>query len=356
MALGLATQGRGKVSPNPLVGAVIVKGGQVVGRGYHKGQGQPHAEIEAIDNAGSSNVQGGALYVNLEPCSHKGRTGPCVKKVVAAGIQRVFIGRQDPNQLVDGKGILALKEAGVDVVTGLLENDATRINEVYFKYITTGIPFVIMKAAVSLDGKIAGKGGASKWISCEKSRALVHRIRAGVDAIMVGAGTIAVDDPQLTVRLPSEPEARSPRPVILDEKLNIKPTASVLKHPARPIIATVKGSSTESHRKALTDKGAEILDVSDKDGLVNLKAVLKSLGKMEISSVLVEGGATLFSSIIREKLVDKAYLFYAATFIGDDGGKSLILGPAVDKMSKAKKCTIEGVTRIGDDVLMEVRF
>ncbi|MGB9630123.1 MAG: bifunctional diaminohydroxyphosphoribosylaminopyrimidine deaminase/5-amino-6-(5-phosphoribosylamino)uracil reductase RibD, partial [Thermodesulfobacteriota bacterium] len=285
-ALRLAEKGRGRTSPNPMVGAVLVKMGRVIGEAYHQKAGEPHAEILALKQAGE-NARGATLYLNLEPCTHYGRTPPCAPSVILSGVRRVVIGMEDPNPLVRGRGVESLKNAGIEVTLGILEKDSQRLNEAFTKYIQTKEPFVILKVASTLDGKIATRSGDSKWISGELSRRWVHRLRNQVDGVVVGIGTILKDDPLLTSRIRG---GRDPYRIILDSRLRIPEEARVLKeNPAKTILAITELASDEKLAR-LEGRGVRILRFDSEEERVPLRPLLTRLGEMGMMSILVEGG------------------------------------------------------------------
>jgi diaminohydroxyphosphoribosylaminopyrimidine deaminase/5-amino-6-(5-phosphoribosylamino)uracil reductase len=352
IALSLAKRGRGKVSPNPLVGAVLVKNGQIVGKGFHRRAGEPHAEVNALHDAGDK-AEGADLYINLEPCCHYGKTPPCTDALIAHKIKRVFVGMVDPNPLVSGKGIKRLIKAGVQVTTGILEGEARKLNEVFTKYTTEKMPFVIMKVASTLDGKIATRDGDARWITGEKARTFVHQLRNEVDAILVGVGTVKRDDPQLTTRLPHG-RGRDPHRIILDTHLTI-PLSSKLLHldsQARTIIATAQHASSGKARK-LKGLAATILTVPTLRGRTNLKALLKKLGTRDITSVMVEGGRETITSFLEQGLVDKLYLFYAPKIIMGKEAVGITGGPGKALIQEAIRVNDVTVRRMGDDILIE---
>jgi diaminohydroxyphosphoribosylaminopyrimidine deaminase/5-amino-6-(5-phosphoribosylamino)uracil reductase len=354
-AITLAKTARGNTSPNPLVGAVIVKKGEIIGAGCHKKAGLPHAEINAINNAKKS-VKGASLYLNLEPCCHHGRTPPCADAVIKAGIKEVYIGMLDPNPLVAGKGVKKLKANGIKVVAGILKEECERLNESFIKFITKKTPFVILKSAATLDGKTATKKGDSKWITNEKSRAFVHRLRSETDAIMVGSGTLKSDDPLLTARVKGK-KPKNPVRVILDTKLKIKKGANVLKDmgSARTIIFTAKDADLKKV-KAITDTGASVITVGLKDGRLDLKKVLKRLYKEDITSVLVEGGSELHSSFVREKLADKMYLFLAPKLLPGSDATPVFSGVSKDLIKNAISVNLNSIKRFDEDLMVEFYF
>lgn len=351
-ALVLAEKARGKTSPNPLVGALVVKDGEIVGRGYHQKAGGPHAEVFALEEAGGK-AQGATLYVTLEPCSHYGRTPPCTEKIIASGVKKVVAAMVDPNPKVAGLGLQQLRKAGIEVEIGLCEDEAKRLNQVFLKYISTGKPFVILKTGMSLDGKIATRNGDSKWITSEESRAYVHQIRDQVDAIMVGIGTILKDDPQLTTRLPAGP-GNDPIRIIVDSSAQIPVSCKVLNQQssAETIIATTTKASPEKI-SLLEAKGARILVVEEKNGHVNMHKLMDQLGKLEITSLLVEGGSSINGAVIRDKLVDKVFFFIAPKIIGGEKAPSPIGGIGVETMKEVVRLKDYQMRPIGSDFLIE---
>src|SRR5512136_472792 len=298
--LRLAEKGRGRTSPNPMVGAVLVKDNKVVGDGYHTKAGEAHAEIVALQRAGEG-ARGATLYLNLEPCAHYGKTPPCAPRVVEEGVKRVVIGMEDPNPLVRGKGMEILRGAGLDVDVGIQEKECWRLNEAFCKYILQKVPFVILKVAATLDGKIATRNGDSKWISGEASRRLVHRLRDQVDGVVVGIGTVLKDNPLLTTRIRG---GRDPYRIVLDSRLRIPEEANVIgTSPSKAIIAATELASREKIEK-LEERGVRILILDSREGRVDLKACLSKLGEMGITSLLVEGGSHINGSLLDEGLFD----------------------------------------------------
>jgi diaminohydroxyphosphoribosylaminopyrimidine deaminase/5-amino-6-(5-phosphoribosylamino)uracil reductase len=350
-AITLARKGLGRTSPNPLVGAVVVvRKGTIIGQGFHQKAGGPHAEPIAIAQAGKA-AKGATLYVNLEPCNHLGRTPPCTQAVLESGIKKVVFGLSDPNPRVKGGGADWLRSQGVEVVQGVLEEDCRRLNEVYIKWISTGLPFVILKAAVSLDGRIATRTGDSKWISNERSRVLVHRIRNQVDGILVGIGTVVKDDPSLTVRLPRG-EVKNPLRIVLDPRLRISPEARILEGPAQTLI--VSGTRVLDYKKRkLEERGAEILSLPDRDGRVSIQDLLIHLGRRGITSLLVEGGAEVYSSFLNEHQVDKLILFIAPCLIGGRKAVGMIGGTGIAYMNEAIRFKEMNVKLWSGDILVE---
>lgn len=350
-ALELAARARGRTSPNPMVGACVVKDGKIAGCGFHRRAGAPHAEVQALQDAGEQ-ARGATLYVNLEPCCHHGRTGPCTEAVIQAGIARVVVAMADPNPLVAGKGIGALQDAGVEVTPGVLEDEARELNEVFIKYITTGLPFVVAKAAVSLDGKIATRTGRSKWITGEAARAYGHRLRDWYDAIMVGIGTVLADDPSLTTRLPGG-GGRDPVRVIVDSQARTPLKARVLTQSsgAATLIATTAGAPL-ARVELLRQAGAKVL-VAGAGPRVDLAGLLKILVQEGITSVLIEGGAAVHGSALAERIVDKAAWFIAPKIIGGREAPGAVGGEGVNDPSEAAELERLKISRLGPDLCVE---
>ncbi|HHT47581.1 MAG TPA: bifunctional diaminohydroxyphosphoribosylaminopyrimidine deaminase/5-amino-6-(5-phosphoribosylamino)uracil reductase RibD [Firmicutes bacterium] len=351
MALDLARRGLGKTNPNPMVGAVIVKGGEVVGTGFHEKVGERHAEVIALDEAGER-ARGATLYVNLEPCSHFGRTPPCVDAIIAAGVRKVVVACADPNPLVAGSGIRKLQEAGIKIKTGVLEEKAIRLNEVFFKYITTKMPFVVVKAAMTLDGKIATVAGKSRWISGEKSRKFVHRLRTMSDGIMVGINTVLNDDPQLTPRLGDE-NGRTPARIIVDSRGRLPLDANVVRTAFRTktILATT-GLASRDKIEALRSSGVEVLVLPSRDGRVDLHELMLALGKKAISVLLVEGGGTINYSLLDENLIDKVYFFVAPMFLGGESAPTPLEGAGVDQVDDSWLVEDMEIRQLDKDLLI----
>ena len=352
LALSLAKRAIGLTSPNPLVGAVVVRGKEIVGTGYHKRAGLPHAEIIALGEAGEK-AKGSTLYVTLEPCVHYGRTPPCVDSIVRSGIKRVVIAMTDPNPLVSGKGIEALRRAGLQVKTGVLEQEARRLNEAYCVYMEKGRPFFIVKGALSLDGKIATRTLDSKWITNEVSRAYVNRLRGIVDGIMVGINTVVADNPLLIPRL-SRPR-RYPLRVVLDSGLRIPLSCEIVKTSSRfRTIVFCTEPGVEEKVERLTEMGVEVVRVApDEAGKVSLRHVAEELGRRQIISVLVEGGGEVNWSLLKEGFVDKLLLFFAPLLIGGKQALSFLGGRGVDFVSEARRVEIGSIRRLKGDILVE---
>jgi diaminohydroxyphosphoribosylaminopyrimidine deaminase / 5-amino-6-(5-phosphoribosylamino)uracil reductase len=355
LALQLAERGRGKTRPNPMVGAVIVKGGEVIATGYHHKAGQPHAEAIALQRAGSS-ARGATLYVNLEPCGHTDkRTPPCTRAIIAGGIRRVVVAMRDPNPKVAGKGIRQLIRAGINVSAGLLRAEADRLNEVYSTWITSGRPFVTMKVAAGLDGKIAAAGGESRWITGEKARAYVYRLRSEADAVMVGIGTVLADDPRLTSRTNGNKRS-DPIRIVVDSRLRIPLESRILHLPsARTLLATTKQASNEKIRE-IEKLGAQVLVLEESSGRVNLAALMKELGRIEITHLLLEGGSELNASMLSEGLVDQVVFLIAPKIIGGRDAVSAVGGETLRPLSRAWRVRDLEVRRLGEDLLVRGRL
>lgn len=352
MALDLARRAMGRTSPNPMVGAVVVKDGRVVGQGYHARAGTPHAEINALQEAGAQ-AAGATLYVTLEPCCHHGRTGPCTEAVLAAGVSRVVAAMTDPNPLVAGRGLERLREAGVEVTVGVMEEEARQLNEVFIKYITTRRPFVVLKAAMSLDGKIATRTGESRWITGREARLEVHRLRDRYDAILVGVNTVLLDNPSLTTRLP-EGEGKDPVRIIVDSRARTPPQARVITQssPAPTIIAVTPDAPEENLRR-LEGAGAKILIVPGSGPRVDLAALMAELGRREITSVLIEGGAEIHASALEARIVDKVIWFIAPQIIGGRQAPGPVGGEGPARLAEAVELKEVSVDRYGPDICVQ---
>lgn len=351
-ALALAARARGRTSPNPLVGAVVVQGGEVVGEGYHQAAGGAHAEVHAINHAGAA-ANGGALYVTLEPCSHYGRTPPCTETIIQSGIAQVFAAHVDPNPKVGGNGIQELEKAGIRVHVGLCEPEARRLNEVFIKYIRTNQPFVILKSAMSLDGKIATASGESQWISSEASRLRGHEIRDTVDAVLVGVNTVLNDNPSLTTRLPGR-DGKDPTRIVVDSECRTPLTANVfnMDSDADTIIATTKRASEERITR-LEATGAKVVVVEEAENRVCLSSLIQVLGCQGITSVLIEGGAEVNASALKAGIVDKIMFFVAPKLIGGADAPSPIGGDGIQRLTEAPELRDVSVKLIDGDILVE---
>jgi diaminohydroxyphosphoribosylaminopyrimidine deaminase/5-amino-6-(5-phosphoribosylamino)uracil reductase len=349
--LDLARKGRGLTNPNPMVGAVVVKNGEVVSTGYHGYAGGPHAEYIALQKAGEK-ARGATLYANLEPCCHRGKTPPCVESIHAAGISKVVVAMKDPNPIVNGKGIDWLREKGIEVKVGVLEDKARRLNEVFIKYITTRRPFVIVKAAMSFDGKIATREGDSRWITGKKSRQMAHQLRNRADAIIVGINTILRDDPVLTTRL-TDREGRDADRVILDSRARLPLDAKVINPSSRAttMVAATEAAPPERCEK-LRERGVEILLLPSERGRVSLEALMIELGKRKYSSLLVEGGGTVNYSFLEENLIDKIYLFLAPIIFGGQSAPTPFAGEGIDVLKKAWMVSGLELKQYDEDLLL----
>jgi diaminohydroxyphosphoribosylaminopyrimidine deaminase/5-amino-6-(5-phosphoribosylamino)uracil reductase len=351
-ALSLARLALGQVSPNPAIGAVIVKNGEIVGQGYTQPPGSDHAEIVALKQAGER-ARGAMLYITLEPCCHFGRTPPCSKSIIAAGIAEVHFAMIDPNPLVCGRGQKELEQAGIKVISGEHAAEAAEVNEAFIKYITTGMPFVTAKFACSLDGKIATRTGDSKWITGDAARKQVHRLRYLSDAILTGANTVIMDDPALTVRLCEKggTTRKQPLRVIVDGAGRTPPTAKVFSEPGKTVV--VLGSMLNSGaRQALLKTGAEILELPSDSGVIDLRLVLQILGKREITSVLVESGGILLGSLFDSGLVDKVVVFVAPMVIGGMEAKPAVAGEGAARLVDCPRLKKTKVERCGEDIMI----
>ncbi|MDD5115497.1 MAG: bifunctional diaminohydroxyphosphoribosylaminopyrimidine deaminase/5-amino-6-(5-phosphoribosylamino)uracil reductase RibD [Candidatus Omnitrophica bacterium] len=349
LALKLALKAKGKTSPNPLVGALVVKKGRIIGKGFHARAGLAHAEIIALDQAGTK-AKDAVLYVTLEPCTHTGLTPPCVNRVIQSGVKEVVVGMIDPNPLNNGKGILLLKQNNIRVKVGALSGRLRKINESFIKYISTGIPLVTVKVAESLDGRIATFTGESKWITSDISRVFAHKIRKDYDAIMVGVNTVLRDNPRLNV----EPSQKQPVKVIIDSNLSTPENSEIFSGTGRVIIVTLPsrpGQETENRRR-LSAK-ATILEVKEKGGQINLRDALKKLARLKISSIIVEGGGTLIGSLFDERLVDKIMFFISPKIIGGKDAVSSVMGKGVRRPEQAIKLEGVKIRHFAEDILIE---
>jgi diaminohydroxyphosphoribosylaminopyrimidine deaminase / 5-amino-6-(5-phosphoribosylamino)uracil reductase len=352
LALKLALKAKGKTSPNPLVGAVVVKKGKIIGRGFHAKAGFAHAEILALDEAGKK-ARGGVLYVTLEPCAHTGRTPPCVDRIISSGIKEVVVGMIDPNPLNNGKGVTLLKQSNIKVRVGVLEEQLKAINESFIKYITARIPFVTVKVAESMDGRIATRTGDSKWISSDKSRAFAHRIRNDYDAIMVGVNTVLRDNPKLDPWFSQKKLLK----IIVDSNLSTPENANLFASGSPVIIITLPSRPGQEtpNREKLAAK-ARIIEAKDKDGQINLRDALKRLAVLQISNIIVEGGGTLIGSLFDEKLVDRILFFISPKIIGGKDAVSSVMGAGVKRVDQSVKLRELKVRRFGEDLLVSARI
>jgi len=349
-ALDLAARAIGRTSPNPVVGAVVVKDGEVVGEGYHEGAGRPHAEVCALKAAGEK-AHGATLYVTLEPCCHHGRTPPCTDAIISAGVKRVVAAMVDPDPRVRGRGLDLLRKAGVDISVGLLACKAVELNEPFVTFKTLGRPMVILKWAMTLDGKIASRTGASRWITGEEARRVVHRLRDRYDAVCVGVGTVLADDPALTCRIPG---GRNPVRVVLDSNLRTPQGALVIGRDGRCLIFTA--SDNREKRERLEEAGATVVRVAPTCAGVDISEVLARLGDMGILSLLVEGGAQVHGSFVAAGLVDRVYAFVSPKLMGGKTAPGPVGGPGATHPSEALPLgDIKVVEVEGGDLLITAR-
>ena len=352
--LKLARQAKGRTSPNPLVGAVIVKDGKIIGEGYHQKAGTPHAEIHAL-NAAGENAKGATLYTTLEPCCHWGRTPPCTEALMRAGITDVYIAAVDPNPSVAGKGARQLEKAGISIHVGVCKQEAEKLNEVHTKYIQTGLPFVILKVAMSLDGKIATTTGESQWITSEASRQRGHEIRDEVDAILVGRGTVERDNPALTTRLQGNRQGQDAIRIVMDSRARTPTDARIFNaESSAGVIVAVTPEAPSENVEALENSGAEVITVPEANGSVCFTSLMEILGKREITSILIEGGGEINASAIAAGIVDKVMCFVAPIIIGGRNAPGPIGGVGVSSLADVPRLQEVRITQILDsDVLIE---
>ena len=352
-ALELAERGWGHVSPNPMVGAVVVRDGEVVGEGWYEGpRGRPHAEVVALRRAGER-ARGATVVCTLEPCDHTGSTPPCTRSLIEAGVARVVVAARDPNPVVDGRGLRRLAESGIEVVAGPLSSEAHRLNAAFERHVTTGLPFVIWKTALSLDGRAAARDGTSRWISGPEARADAHRLRAWADAVVVGVGTVLADDPALTVRDAPAPGAATPLRVAVDSSGRLPADGRLFDGSAPTIVVTTE-AAPERRRAEWQGAGAEVM-VCDPDprGGVSLPALLSSLGKRDVQGVLLEGGPTLAWSAVRDGLVDRVVLYLAPILVGGAGAPGALAGAGFAPISEALGLDLVSAERVGADLRVE---
>ena len=355
IALELAKKGWGRTAPNPMVGALVVRDSQVVGRGYHETVGSAHAEVNALDDAGNK-AAGATLYVTLEPCNHTGRTPPCTEKILASGIKRVVVAMPDPNPDVTGGGTAYLTEKGLSVETGMCRQEAETLNEAFVTYVRTKRPFVIPKCAATLDGRIATRTGDARWVSGEASRAYVHNLRHGVDGILVGINTVKKDNPSLTTRLET-PGGIDPTRIILDTRLSIPQTAKVLRLDSDSDTIIVCGNNLDPQRfeekkNRLKKPGVRVVCAPLKNGRIDYQWLLDRLGQWQMSSLLIEGGSQIIASALAENIVNKILFFYGPKLLGGDDGYPICRGEGPERMADALSVRDIHVERFGDDVLV----
>ncbi len=352
LAIKLANKGAGAVNPNPLVGAVIVKDDQIIGQGYHKAYGGLHAEREAFENLTQS-AEGADMYVTLEPCCHHGKQPPCVEAIVEHKIKRVYVGSDDPNSLVSGKGYEYLREHGVEVHTHMMKDKCDELNDIFFHYITTKTPYVIMKYAMTMDGKISAYTGKSKWISNEASRHNSQELRNRCSGIMVGIGTVFADDPMLTCRLE---DGHNPVRIICDTKLRIPMDSNIVKTAGevRTIVAageSIKGKINDKYNE-LMKKNVEVIFIEEEDGEINLKMLMNKLGELEIDSVIIEGGGTLNYSALKAEIVNEVMIYMAPKLLGGKDALTAVEGKGFEEPDLAAHFTLKEVRNLDDDLLI----
>lgn len=349
----LARSAEGRTTPDPMVGAVLVKKGSVLATGFHGEVATPHAEAWAIQKAGEA-AHGATLYVNLEPCGHYGNNPPCTDAIINAGIRRVVVSMKDPNPLVNGKGFAKLRRYGIKVETGLLEDEARKLNEVFVKYVTTGRPFVAMKTAVTLDGKIATRTGASRWVASETSLRLAHQLRNIYDSILVGVGTVLIDDPKLNVRRIKR--IKDPVRIVLDSFARTPLSADIFKTKGGKIIIAVGPKAPRQRVEALVKRGAEVIRLPAPGGRIDIRSLLRELGEMKISSLLVEGGGEVNASFLEARVVDKAYFVIAPKIFGGRDAKTCVEGEGVKEPSQAIWLKRVHLERLEEDILVSGYF
>ena len=352
-ALDLASKGQGKTSPNPMVGAVIVKDGNIVGKGYHLSAGKAHAEVNAIDDAGI-NAENATLYVTLEPCNHHGRTPPCTDKILEAGIQRLVVAMEDPNPEVKGGGMVYLAARGITVVSGILRAEAQRQNEAFVKFVKKKMPFVTLKCAATLDGQIATRTGDAKWVTGEASRQYVHCLRHRADAILVGIGTVREDNPRLTTRLHNK-EGKNPIRIILDTNLTISEEADVIQSTSEAETWVISGkhpAGAMAKRDRLEKAGVRLIEAPVNHGRIDLPQLMRLLGRNHITSLLIEGGGDIMASAVSAGIVDKIMFFYAPKLLGGNDGVPICRGKGPELMKGAWPVTGITVRRFDDDIMI----
>ncbi len=350
--LELAAQGQGCVEPNPMVGCVIVRGSEIIGEGWHRRFGGPHAEVEALRMSGPR-AAGATLYVNLEPCCHQGKTPPCTGAILAAGISRVVIAGRDPFPQVDGGGLAELQKAGADVELGVLESEAGALNAPYLKLTRTGRPWVLAKWAITLDGKIATRTGSSQWISGTESRAIVHVLRGRVDAIMVGRETARRDDPLLTARPPGP---RSAMRIVCDTGASLAAESQLVQTAGEtPVMVAAGREAAEARRRRLSDAGCEVFICGGQTHAVRLDALLEELGRRRMTNVLVEGGGRLLGSLLDAGGIDEVHVFIAPKIVGGAAAPGPIAGVGIEQISQALALEAPEVQQVGPDVYVHGR-
>lgn len=352
MALSLALKAKGRTLPNPLVGAVVVKKGKVVGRGYHARAGLAHAEVVALEKAGKA-ARGSRLYVNLEPCCHIGKTGPCVERIKASGVKEVIFAMLDPNPLNNGKGAQFLRRNGIKAISGVLEKEAKRVNRIFVKNIIHQLPFVTVKVAQSLDGKIATASGDSRWISSESSRKYVHKLRSMVDAILVGINTVLKDNPLLSCRLNGRVHKRQPKKIVVDSNLRLTPQLKIFsrRSPAEVIIATTRFAPQD--KLSYFRKKAQVIVARDRERRVDLLDLLKKLAKQGFAHILIEGGGRIIAAALKQRLVDEMIVFVSPRIIGGEDAPTAVEGEGVRRISQAQRLEDVRFKKLGSDFIIE---
>jgi diaminohydroxyphosphoribosylaminopyrimidine deaminase / 5-amino-6-(5-phosphoribosylamino)uracil reductase len=348
-ALALAATANHRTSPNPMVGALVVRDGTVVARGVHLKAGEDHAEVAALREAGDA-ARGATLYVTQEPCAHYGRTPPCTDAVIAAGVARVVVGMRDPSPKVDGRGLQALRDAGLTVVDGVLAERVQKLNEFFVKHATTGLPFVTAKFAMSLDGRIATHTGESKWITGEEARRQVHHLRHAHDAILVGANTVLRDDPNLTTRLPEG--GRSPLRVVVDSRLRVPLEARIFQQESGGVLIATSDRSRGDRLREFEQRGVPVVVLPSAEGRVGLLDLLRHLGERECISMLIEGGSSMHGSAFDQRLVDKVVAFIAPRVIGGIEAPGAVGGRGVDRLTDAHQLRDVEVRQLGPDIMV----
>ncbi len=349
----LARLGAGMTHPNPMVGAVVVKDGQIVGKGFHRGPGTPHAEAVALAEAGRR-AEGSTLYVNLEPCNHHGRTPPCTEEILSRGVSRVVMAMRDPNPHVRGGGMERLREAGLRVEEGILREQAVELNRFYLSLVLRGRPWVTLKMACTADGRAAGPDGRSKWISGEEARRAVHRMRRESDAVMVGSGTVICDDPELTVRMVPLDGAKAPLRVVVDSRLRVSPDRRIFNPAEPPVLVAVSKDHDRNRSSLLRKSGVEIVECGEGDA-VDLRKLLSLLGERGVAHLLVEGGPMLAGSLIREGLVDELVVFMAPLLVGSDEAPAWVRGMNTPSLSQAIRLRWVEMKKSGEDLMLRAR-
>ena len=352
-ALDLASKGQGETSPNPMVGAVIVKNGKLVGQGYHLSAGKAHAEVNAIDDAGI-HAEKATLYVTLEPCNHHGRTPPCTEKILNAGIQRLVVAMEDPNPDVKGGGMAYLASRGITVTSGVLRAEAERQNEAFIKFVKKKQPFVTVKCAATLDGQIATRTGDAKWVTGETARQYVHCLRHWTDAILVGIGTVRTDNPRLTTRLQNK-AGKNPIRIILDTNLTISEEADIVQSTSEAetwIISGKHPAGTQAKQKRLEKAGVRLIEAPLSHGRVDLPQLMRLLGRKQITSLLIEGGGDIIASAVSAGIVDKLIFFYAPKLLGGNDGVPICRGKGPERMQAAWPVSGITVQRFDDDIMI----